>query len=83
MKSRAALLFTGVSIVTTPLEAWSQCAMCVTALQNSAEGKLIAESFGIGILFLLAVPYVIFGAFGYTVYRAYRRKSHQPPKGVL
>jgi hypothetical protein len=54
-----------------------QCAMCVTALQNSAEGRVLAQSLGQGILFLLAMPYLIFGTAAYAVYRAYRRKSSQ------
>jgi hypothetical protein len=58
-------------------QGWAQCAMCVTALQNSAEGKVIAESFGNGILFLLAIPYVIFGTIAYTIYRAYKRKAQK------
>ena len=64
-----------------PVRGWTQCAMCVTALQNSPEGKVIAQSFGYGILFLLAVPYVVLGAFAYTVFRAYRRKSQESANG--
>ena len=52
----------------------AQCALCVTALENSPEGKGMAASFNNGILFLLAVPYAIFGTAGVVVFRAYHRK---------
>ena len=68
------LTLAAVWLMLISAQSWAQCAMCVTALQNSAEGKVIAQSFGNGILFLLAVPYVIFGTIAYSVYRAYKRK---------
>ena len=57
----------------TPLRA--QCAMCVTALENSPEGRGMAASFNRGILFLLAVPYAILSTVGVVVFRAHRRKQ--------
>ena len=56
-----------------PLNA--QCSMCVTALENSPEGKGMAASFNRGILLLLAFPYAILGTAGIVVFRAYRRKQ--------
>ena len=53
----------------------AQCAMCVTALENSPEGKGMASSFNNGILFLLVLPYAIFGTVGAVVFRAHRRKK--------
>jgi hypothetical protein len=53
----------------------AQCAICVTALENSPEGKAMAASFNNGILFLLAMPYAIFGTVGLVVFRAHRRKK--------
>ena len=61
--------------VLIPMDAAAQCAMCRTALENSAEGKAIAGSFRLGILFLLAAPYVIFGTVGFMIFRAHRRKA--------
>jgi len=55
--------------------ALAQCAMCVTALENSPEGRAMAASFNNGILFLLAVPYAVFGTVGFIVFRAHRRKK--------
>lgn len=61
-----------IALVHTPVKA--QCSMCVTALENSPQGKGMAASFNRGIIFLLAVPYAIFATVGIVVFRAYRRK---------
>ena len=69
------LLVVLVLMVATP-SAWAQgCAMCKTALENSPEGKAVAESFNYGILFLMGVPYAMFGTAGVFVFRAYRRRA--------
>ena len=53
------------------------CAMCRAALEQSAEGRLVARSFAHGILLMLVLPYVLLGLFGIVLYRAYRKKSKQ------
>jgi len=53
------------------------CAMCRAALENSAEGRLVARSFAHGILMMLVLPYLLLGIFGVVLYRAYRKKSKQ------
>jgi hypothetical protein len=63
-------------VVLLEVSGWAQgCAMCRTALENSAEGKALAKSFDYGILFLMGIPYAMFGAAGIVVYRAYRRRN--------
>jgi hypothetical protein len=55
---------------------WAQgCAMCRTALENSPEGRALAGTFNYAILFLMGMPYVLFGAIGFAIYRAYRQRS--------
>jgi hypothetical protein len=71
----ALLLAALVIIVIVHAPARAQCSMCVTALENSPEGKSMAASFNRGILFLLVVPYAILGTVGVVVFRAYRRKQ--------
>jgi hypothetical protein len=61
-------------LVLVQVPAHAQCSMCVTALENSLEGKGMAASFNRGILFLLAAPYASLGTAGVFVFRAYRRK---------
>ena len=57
------------------VSAQAQCSMCRTALESSPEGKGMASSFARGILFLLGIPYVIFGTVGVVVYRGYRKNQ--------
>jgi len=75
-------------IVLLHVPAHGQCSMCVTALENSPQGKGMAASFNRGILLLLVAPYAILGTAGIVLFRAYRRKKiearrHNPylPKG--
>ena len=51
--------------------------MCRAALENSEEGKTIAEGLANGILLLLILPYGLLATFGFFIYRAYRKKSKQ------
>ena len=53
------------------------CAMCRAALESSAEGRLVARSFAHGILMMLALPYALFGVFGFILYRAYRKRKQR------
>lgn len=57
--------------------------MCRTALESSAEGRVIASSFANGILMMLILPYLLFGTFGFFIYRAYRKKSKGQAAGSL
>jgi hypothetical protein len=68
----------GVVVTVLVLEGtgWSQCAMCRTALENSVEGRAIAEGFRYGIVFLLVVPYAIAGSIGVGVFKAFRKKKN-------
>jgi hypothetical protein len=52
--------------------AWAQCAMCRTALEQ--EGGQVAAGFNRAILFLLTMPYLVFGSIAGSWYWK-RRKS--------
>jgi len=72
------VLFAAVLVVIAlfSLSGWAQgCAMCKTALEQSEEGRALAGSFNTGILFLMGVPYAMFGAVGVVVFRAYRKRA--------
>jgi hypothetical protein len=53
------------------------CSMCRAALENSAEGRLVANSFAHGIILMLILPYVLLAAFGAVLFRAYRKRTKQ------
>jgi hypothetical protein len=69
-------LFFVFSMFLLQTSGWAQgCAMCRTALENSPEGKALAGTFNYAILFLMGMPYALFGAVGFAIYRAYRQRS--------
>jgi hypothetical protein len=51
----------------------AQCAMCRAVLENE-EGQGTAEAINDGIVYLMAVPYVLFFSFAYFLYRKYSKK---------
>ncbi|WP_045469803.1 hypothetical protein [Winogradskyella sp. PG-2] len=52
------------------LKGSAQCAMCRAVLE-SEESQNAAEGINDGILFLMAVPYILVAAIGYFIYRKY------------
>ncbi|WP_203228653.1 hypothetical protein [Flavobacterium sp. LMO8] len=50
------------------LSTQAQCAMCRAALE-SEEGGVKAEAVNDGIVYLMAIPYVLVGILGYAIYR--------------
>ena len=50
------------------LEGNAQCAMCRASLQNEAN-KVAAEGVNDGIVYLMAIPYILVGILGYAIYR--------------
>jgi hypothetical protein len=55
--------------------AQSQCAMCRAVLE-SEEGKGTAEGINDGILYLMAIPYVVVGGIGFYIFKLYRKKKN-------
>ena len=51
----------------------AQCAMCRAVLENE-EGQAAAKGINDGIVYLMAVPYVLFFGFAYFLYRKYNKK---------
>jgi hypothetical protein len=68
-----ALLAAPVLLAAAPLGA--QCAMCQTALLNSAEGRGMGEEFNRAILVMLFAPYAVFGCVGAVLLRHRIRDS--------
>ena len=60
-------------LIVLPVSA--QCAMCRTALTESAEGQQLAAGFNNAILFLLGAPYLIFGTLAGSLWISRRRKG--------
>jgi hypothetical protein len=52
----------------------SQCAMCRASLQNDAN-KTVAEGVNDGIVYLMAIPYILVAGVFYAVWRLKQKKK--------
>jgi heme/copper-type cytochrome/quinol oxidase subunit 2 len=58
----------GIVFLVISISAQAQCAMCRAALE-SEEGGVKAEAVNDGIVYLMAIPYILVGVLGYAIYR--------------
>lgn len=56
------------------IDANAQCAMCRAVLENG-EDQSAAEGINDGIMFLMAVPYILVAALGYIIYRKFNKPN--------
>ena len=57
-----------------PIASNAQCAMCRAALES--EGNTVkAEAVNDGIMYLMAIPYILVGLAGYFIYRMFSKKK--------
>ena len=56
------------------LETNAQCAMCRAVLE-SEEGQSTAEGVNNGIVYLMAIPYILVAGIGYVIYRSFNKKK--------
>jgi hypothetical protein len=66
--------FYGLFSILFTLSTNAQCAMCRAAL-TSEGNKAKAEAVNDGIVFLMAVPYVLVGSVGFIVYQIFKKKT--------
>lgn len=64
------LVLTVISFVS----ANAQCAMCRAVLE-SEEGQATAKGINDGIIYLMAIPYILVGGIGFFIYRKFRTKK--------
>lgn len=69
---RKKLLVTIVFLVFS-FSASAQCAMCRAALESEGNSQK-AQAINDGIVYLMAIPYILIGAVGYYVYRMKTKK---------
>ena len=50
----------------------AQCAMCRAVLE-SGEGETMAKGINNGIIYLMAIPYIIVFVIGYIIYRKMKK----------
>lgn len=61
-------------LVLSSQEASAQCAMCRAVLE-SEEGGVKAEAINDGIVYLMAIPYILVGLVGYAIYKVKTKKA--------
>lgn len=66
-KSLQLIVFT-IAYCLLPIVSKAQCAMCRAALE-SEEGGVKAEAVNDGIVYLMAIPYILVGVLGYAIYK--------------
>ena len=69
MKTRFLIILSILVLVPTMSEA--QCAMCRAVVESESDGKT-AEAINNGIVYLMAVPYVLVAGLFYFIYRKMR-----------
>ncbi len=50
-------------------DAWGQCVMCRAVAEDSAEDGGLGAGLNRGILYLMAVPYILLSALFFVIYR--------------
>lgn len=56
------------------LETNAQCAMCRAVLE-SEEGQTAAKGINDGIVYLMAIPYILMFGLGYIIYKSFNKKK--------
>ena len=72
MLKRTSIFF--VLILLSVTDSFSQCAMCRAQLE-SMEDTSMAESVNDGIVYLMAVPYVLIAVLAFFIYRSFNKKK--------
>lgn len=73
-KSNYMVIILSIAYCLLPVASFSQCAMCRAALESEGN-KTKVEAVNDGIVFLMAVPYIIVAAIGFTIYKMYYKKK--------
>ena len=66
------ILLTLALFILGSVDAEAQCAMCRAVLE-SEEGQQTAKGINNGIVYLMAIPYVLVGAVGIAVFRMLKK----------
>lgn len=67
-------LFSLLFVLVVSIQANAQCAMCRAVLE-SGENQSAAEGINDGIMFLMAIPYILVAALGYIIYVKFNKPT--------
>ena len=68
MRTKQIFWILALVVFLAPIDVEAQCAMCRAVLESESTGKA-AEGINNGIVYLMAVPYVLVAALFYFIYR--------------
>jgi hypothetical protein len=61
-------------LIMSEIASYAQCAMCRAALES--EGNVVqSQAVNDGIVYLMAIPYILVGIVGFVVYKMYVKKK--------
>lgn len=66
------IFVTFILIVITVVESSAQCSMCRAVLE-SGEAQEVAKGINNGIIYLMAIPYLLVGFVGYQVFKLLKK----------
>ena len=69
---RALFIYLFIFLIIVIEETYSQCSMCRAVLQ-SEEGQATAKGINNGILYLMAIPYILVGIVGWKVFQILKK----------
>tara|TARA_B100000780_G_scaffold66407_1_gene43718 strand:- start:369 stop:581 length:213 start_codon:yes stop_codon:yes gene_type:complete len=69
---KKSILLTGLLLFVGSFDLEAQCSMCRAVLE-SEEGQQTAKGINNGIVYLMAIPYVLVGVVGYAVFRLLKK----------
>ena len=69
---RALFIYLFIFLIIGIEETYSQCSMCRAVLQ-SEEGQATAKGINTGILYLMAIPYILVGIVGWKVFQILKK----------
>jgi heme/copper-type cytochrome/quinol oxidase subunit 2 len=61
-----------------PIASNAQCAMCRASLESTGD-KVKVEAVNDGIVFLMAIPYILVAGIGFVIYKMYYKKTKLNP----
>jgi hypothetical protein len=74
--SKIIVLVVFLCLFATVNEAVAQCPMCKTSVESGLkEGNTVGMGLNDGILYLLAMPYLLVGSVAFFWYRSYRKRK--------
>ncbi len=70
------MLYIALVLLLLPLSGEAQCAMCKAIAETSQQGgSSVADGLNLGIVYLMAFPYLLMGAVGFAFYKYKKSRS--------